>query len=436
MSDGNRVPSYRKHKQSGQAIVTLPDGLGGRRDILLGEFGTKQSRTDYARVIAEWESAGRQLPQIPVAKDLTINELILAFWKHAEEHYPPVEGKPNKELKNYKFTLRPLKEIYGETAVKNFGPLSLKVVRDKMINSRLCRNVVNRRISQIRRIFRWAVEQELILPTVLYALQSVTGLQRGRTKARESEPVRPVPEAVVESTLAYLRPPVEGMVRLQLLTGMRPGEVVIMRACDLDMTGKVWLYRPGSDELYGKHKTAWRGHQRIIAIGPRGQEIIKPFLKTELQAFLFSPMDAIAHLRFEQRARRKTKVQPSQENRKKKKPKRKPGNRYTVESYGRAVAAGCKRAFLPPEPLAQVKTETARQWKSRLTAEQKQDLLRWRQEHHWHPNQLRHTKATEIRREAGLDAARVVLGHRSPQITETYAEMDVNKAAEVMARLG
>ena len=36
----------------------------------------------------------------------------------------------------------------------------------------------------------------------------------------------------------------------------------------------------------------------------------------------------------------------------------------------------------------------------------------------WHPHQLRHTKATEIRREAGLDAARVVLGHRSQQITE------------------
>ena len=55
---------------------------------------------------------------------------------------------------------------------------------------------------------------------------------------------------------------------------------------------------------------------------------------------------------------------------------------------------------------------------------------------HWHPNQLRHTKATEIRREAGLDAACVVLGHRSPQITEVYAELDVNKAAEVMGALG
>jgi integrase len=55
---------------------------------------------------------------------------------------------------------------------------------------------------------------------------------------------------------------------------------------------------------------------------------------------------------------------------------------------------------------------------------------------HWHPHQLRHTKATEVRKEAGLDAARAVLGHRSPVITEHYAELDVSKAADVMERLG
>jgi integrase len=54
----------------------------------------------------------------------------------------------------------------------------------------------------------------------------------------------------------------------------------------------------------------------------------------------------------------------------------------------------------------------------------------------WHPHQLRHTKATEIRREAGLDAARAVLGHRSAAITEVYAELDVGRAAEVMEKLG
>lgn len=63
-------------------------------------------------------------------------------------------------------------------------------------------------------------------------------------------------------------------------------------------------------------------------------------------------------------------------------------------------------------------------------------MRQWRKAHRWHANQLRHAKATEIPREAGLDAARAVLGHRSPQVTELYAEVDFDKAAEVMEKLG
>jgi hypothetical protein len=75
------VPTYRKHKASGQAIVTLTDGLGGRRDVLLGKYGTKESRQAYARVIAEWEAGGRRLPGS--AADLTVNELLLRYWAPA-----------------------------------------------------------------------------------------------------------------------------------------------------------------------------------------------------------------------------------------------------------------------------------------------------------------------------------------------------------------
>src|SRR5262245_33135805 len=88
MPHRNHVPTYRLHKQSGQAIVTLSDGLGCRRDVLLGKFGTPESRAEYARVLAEWEANGRRPPVSPSAMpDITINELILRFWPHAEMHY-------------------------------------------------------------------------------------------------------------------------------------------------------------------------------------------------------------------------------------------------------------------------------------------------------------------------------------------------------------
>jgi integrase len=232
-----------------------------------------------------------------------------------------------------------------------------------------------------------------------------------------------------------MRPTLADMVQLQLEAGMRPGEVCAMRAIDIDMTSPVWLYCPGH------HKTKHHGHTRIVPIGPRAQEIIRRHLKTDIQAYLFTPADSLAEFRAEQRRNRKTRVQPSQANRKKRKPKRCPGKRFTKSSYANAVADACDRAFPPPEHLRPKimengKRETRKEFLARLTDAEKADLKAWRKEHRWHPHQLRHTRALELKRECGLDIARAVLGHRSPVITEHYATLDVARAAEVVAKLG
>src|SRR4051794_23673526 len=89
----NRVPGYRLHKPSGQAVVTL-----GGKDYYLGPHGSPASRAAYGRLIAEWESRGRRQadPSVPgrdkgvpgaAASDMTVKELILAYWRFAEGHY-------------------------------------------------------------------------------------------------------------------------------------------------------------------------------------------------------------------------------------------------------------------------------------------------------------------------------------------------------------
>jgi integrase len=378
---------------------------------------------------------------------VSINELALAFWEHAKKHYLRPDGVPTSEANEYRLALRPLCHLFGALHASEFGPLALKAVRELMINGydhpkygpqgSLARGVINQRVGRIRRVFKWGIENEMIPRDALLGLQAVRGLQRGRSAARETEPVCAVHFTVVENTLPFLSRHVAAMVRLQLLTGMRPGEVCVMRACDLDMSGAAWLYRPGSDQgQVGQHKTAHHGLQRVVAIGPRAQEVIRPFLKLDTKAYLFSPRDAVSAFRREQRQQRKSKVQPSQQDRRKVRPKKRPGERYTVSGYAHAVAAACIEAFPPPAPLCQRADETKKQWCARLTPEQHEELKRWRRSHHWHPHQLRHTAATKIRREFGLDVARAILGHRSPQITELYAELDIGRAAEVMERLG
>src|SRR5947209_8625110 len=134
MSD--KIPSYRLHKQSGQAVVTLTDGLGGRRDVLLGKYGTAESRQQYARVLAEWEANGRRLqPAAEQVQGVSVNELLLAFWQHAERHDRREDGTPTNELSEFRASLKPLKELYGAQPAADFGPLKLKAVRQKMIEA-------------------------------------------------------------------------------------------------------------------------------------------------------------------------------------------------------------------------------------------------------------------------------------------------------------
>ncbi len=427
-------PSYRLHKQSGQAIVTLTDPSGQRRDVLLGEHETPQSRAEYDRVIAEWVAAERRLTTAKAsaseATSLTVNEVVLVYWQHAERHYRHADGTPTRELADFKLSLRPLTHLYGDSPARDFGPLALKAVRQVMIDGYehpkhgaqcpLARGVVNQRVGRVRRVFRWAVEQEMVPPSVYQGLAAVRGLARGRSGARETEPVKPVTEDLVRQTLPFLNRHVGAMVELQLYTGMRPGEACVMRACDIDMSGAVWLYRPD------RHKTAHHGHQRVIAIGPKAQEIIRDFLTLDMHAYLFSPRRAVEEIREKKRRERKTPVQPSQQNRRKKYPRRVPRDRYTTDGYDHAIRYGIAAASKARacEPCKKLKpTERCEKCKAAALPA-------------WHPHQLRHTAATKIRREYGLDVARVVLGHRSPQITELYAELDTSRASAVMEKLG
>jgi site-specific recombinase XerD len=59
-----------------------------------------------------------------------------------------------------------------------------------------------------------------------------------------------------------------------------------------------------------------------------------------------------------------------------------------------------------------------------LTPEEKAAVRSWRREHRWHPHQLRHNAATNLRREHGVELARIILGHANVLATQIYAEAD------------
>jgi len=93
------------------------------------------------------------------------------------------------------------------------------------------------------------------------------------------------------------------------------------------------------------------------------------------------------------------------------------GDCYTNDSYRRAIHRACDKAF---PARAELNAAESKEWQS---------------QNRWSPNQLRHTAATEIRRQFGLEADQVTLGHSNANVTQIYAERDLTKAAEIMRQV-
>ncbi len=428
------VPAYRHHKARNLAVVTIRQADGMRRAIYLGKLNSAESRAEYARIVAELAVHPLPPPQGAARPNgLTVAELLAAFKGHAESHYRRSDGTVTGEVREYGAASRLLRELYGHTPGAEFGPLKLKAVREAMIQAGWCRGVINKRVDRVKRLFKWAASEEMVPVAVFESLRTVAGLREGRSPAREAEPVRPVEPAAVDATLSFLNRHVRAMVELQRLTGMRPGEVCRMRLADIDRSGPVWVYRPV------QHKTRHHGKSRVVMIGPKGQKVILGFLAgglVEPEAPLFSPLRAREERYAVMREMRRSKVPPSQTNRRAAKPKRQPATSYSPHSYAHAVEDACSRAFPPPPALAKRADETAKQWRDRLTADERTEVKAWRRRHHWHPNQLRHAYASEVRKEHGLEAAQVLLGHSRADVTQVYAERNESLAAAVAAKIG
>lgn len=201
-----------------------------------------------------------------------------------------------------KLALRPLREVHGRTYVEKFGPLALKAVREQMVRSgTLSRQVINRRVNRMRRMFKWAVSEELCPKSTYEGLRAVEPLKQGRTTAHEAPPIEAVPQAFVAPVVEVASPQIAAMVQLQQLGAMRPIEVTVMRARDIDMTRDIWLYQPH------EHKNRWRGKDRApIFLGRQAQEVIRPFLSLSTDSFLFSPIEAEKWRNAERRKNRKS----------------------------------------------------------------------------------------------------------------------------------
>jgi integrase len=421
-----RPPKYSFHKASGQAVTYVHE-----KCVYLGPYGEAKSLRLYQQLVERWKVAGTAAAAGTRKGELSVLELVHLFIVWAARRYV----RAPQELSAFAVATKRLLRLHADTPVVRFGPLALQQVRSAMVLDGLTRSGVNAAVHRLRRIWRWGVSQELVHETYWNALKSVPALSEDEEDVRESEPVRPATWRQVRAVLQNAPQQVRKMVRVQILTGMRPGELVKLRPADLELSPHGWLYRPP------KHKTKSKRKKRIIVIGPRAQKILAPLLGSDPAAFVFWPghscLDYCARPRKAGRRYEYTKLDQRRRRRRKLGARaRRFAPHYSVAAYRRVVQRACEAVWPLPAELAREKGEPAKLWRARLGEEGLGQLAAWRKQHILHPHQLRHSFATRVGNRYGEEAAQKLLGHSRLATTEIYIERDIRAGRKIMAEVG
>lgn len=396
----------RQYHLSGQSVVRL-DG----REFYLGKHDSPEAIARYAVLVGIYQQNGLKMPEdfeldqiedrvgvmlgaVPataLATDQTSQPILVShvtalFREHVREKY---KNTPQERRRNLRLADQ-LDAKFGSVTVEQFGPVKLREFRDDLVSQGLARKYVNRLVNCVIQMFRHGVAGELITVAKVQQLQTLEPLRKGQTKAPETEAVEPANLEHVRATAKHLSPVVKAMLRVQIATGARPKEVCMMRPCDIDRSGEVWVYKPS------EHKTDWVGKAKHIPLVGDARAAVEDYLNRDPQAYCFSPAESMAWRRAVGTAKRKT--PKNQGNRpgtnRKENPKRVPRERYDAASYRQAIERAAKKAGVD----------------------------------HWHPYQLRHLTATAVRAVLGIEDAKALLGHSTALMTAHYARESVEAA--------
>ena len=339
--------SYRLHKATGQAVVSIHG-----KDFYLGKYGSPESKERYQKILQSQSSFQRLAEQ---------------YLAYAEGYY-----RGGKEWLRIKRAFELFHQAVETIPAGQISKSHLRKFQRFLVDQSVCRRYINQLVGCLLRGVKWLASNDLLEPNRYHDLRLVPSLRAGRSPAPDYPDIGPAPMSSIASVLRLLHPLQATLVQVQLLLGCRPDEILQMRLQDIDRSQQPWVYRPT------QHKNKYRGHQRLIYIGPEAQRLLQPWLTSDFE-FVFCPQ--------------KIRIKQG---------KRIPGKRYLVTSYSRMLLRACRKAGVEP----------------------------------FTPHQLRHTAATKIASAEGWDAARIILGHKSINTTLIYAQSNLELARSAIRRLG
>ena len=321
-------------------------------------------------------------------------EVCLAYLEFAESYYAG-----STEYVNLELACRPVDALYSSLKASEFDIVQFEVCRDWWLSEpKRSRQYVNKQSKRLLRVLKWAATKRMLKADVYQECRLLAPLKAGRTTAPETEKVTCVPQSLVDATLPFCTTVVCDMIRFQQLVGCRPGELCSITPAMVDRSEDVWLIK------LAKHKTAYRGKDRIIYVGPQAQAILQKYLLRAADSACFSPQESEKQ---RLQAKHDARVTPMSCGNKPgsnrtRTPRKTPGTAFDTGSYAHSIKGACRRAKVAS----------------------------------WAPNQLRHNAATLVRKHYGLEGAQVILGHSDIGISQVYAERDTSKAIGIARAIG
>lgn len=304
----------------------------------------------------------------------------------------------------------PLHQVDGRWLLE----LQVRLITDTRLD--LCRGTINDYVAIVVRMLKWGSTHKFVPGTVLPEIEAVPALRKGRSimpgvpAPREGKPkVEEAPRASIRAARRHLSRTLRIMLDLQLVTGMRPNEVCNISPQFLSHTKRrdVMIYRVPEEADKTDHVD--ERPQRRVYLGPRAMRLLRLAWPATPAEYFFSPSDAESERMRLRRMARKTKVWESHSNEARRRrrraiqiPPRQLGEKYSPDSYRRAIERACTRAG--------VETFT--------------------------PYQLRHNRAGEIVARASLEIAQEMLGHADIKTTMRYVKVRQSRAIAAAAQIG
>ena len=351
---------------------------GGRKTF--GNYNDPAAWEKFTDFCKNWQS------NKPTQNYPKISELVDAFIPYAKEH------KPN-DWYNYRIACKVLLK-YADLTTDEFDSCLLLQLQNDFLAADYNRHNCNRYVNHIVHVFRWGEPRRLVPPGKYLQLKAIAPLLPGT--GREPIEREDVPYEVVERTLPYLLPVYQAFIRILMLTGARPSEILRMKIADIERRQtEIWVFSPKH------HKTARKNKRRIIAFREREQTILAPYMaEKDINSVIFTPQDAI------------------------------------VEHYTRRHAEKVPPVALLARLTPQFRTVVISQALRLAIRRANRELPPDQQIPRWTLYQIRHTFATQAALRLGDEAAALLLGHSNPtMLRKRYDHSQELRITEFKKRL-